>query len=50
MATDWSRRRVGSVSKGALRPLRRGAMFIVRPEAGLLAFALTLLLRRHSDP
>jgi len=25
-------------------------MFIVRPENGLLAFALTLLLRRHSDP
>jgi len=25
-------------------------MFIVRPKNGLLAFALTLLLRRHSDP
>src|SRR5437660_12728056 len=33
----------------ALRRSNRHAMFVARPENGLLAFALTPFLRRHSD-
>src|SRR5439155_13775127 len=40
----------GRASRPSLRALRPRAKFVVRPENGPLAFALTPPLRRHSDP